>query len=43
MQNDFFNELVKPGKEIWVLIPRFTDATVLLYEEETLVKTIVFE
>ncbi|MBW2219064.1 MAG: PASTA domain-containing protein [Deltaproteobacteria bacterium] len=43
MQNDFFNELVKPGKEIWVLIPRFTDATVLLYEEETLVKTIVFD
>ena len=43
MQNDFFNKLVKPGKEIWVLIPRFTDATILLYEEETLVKTIVFD
>lgn len=43
MQNVFFNELVKPGKEIWILIPNFTDATVLVYEEEALVKTAVFD
>jgi eukaryotic-like serine/threonine-protein kinase len=43
MQNVFFNELVKPGKEIWILIPNFTDATVLVYEEETLVKTAAFD
>lgn len=43
LQNDFFNELVKPGTDIWVLVPRFTDATVLIYEDETLVKTTVFD
>jgi len=43
MQHVFMDELVKPGEEIWVLVPNFTDVTVLVYEEETLVKTAVFD
>ena len=42
LQSDFFNEIVKPGHEIWVLIPRFTNATVLLYKDEELIKTEIY-
>jgi len=34
---------MKPGEEIWILIPRNKDATVLLYEDDELIKTEVFD
>jgi beta-lactam-binding protein with PASTA domain len=40
---DFFDGLAKPGTEIWVLIPRFTDATLFLYENNELIQTKVFD
>jgi len=40
---DLFDEFVKPGEEIWLLIPRDNDATVLLYEDDNLVKTETYD
>ncbi len=40
--NDLFDDFMKPGAEIWCLIPNI-DATVLLYEDDKLVKTQVFD
>ncbi len=37
--SDLFDEFVKPGEEIWLLIPGDADATVFLYEDDRLVKT----
>lgn len=34
---------MKPGEEIWSLIPGNKDATVLLYEDDKLIKTEVFD
>ena len=42
MSNDLFDDFMKPGEEIWFLIPNI-DATVLLYENDELVKTRVFD
>ncbi|MFC1829777.1 PASTA domain-containing protein [Thermodesulfobacteriota bacterium] len=36
---DLFNDYVKPGEEIWLLIPRKGDALLLLYEDGKLIKT----
>jgi len=36
---DLFNDYVKPGEEIWLLIPRNNDSTVLLYVDSELIKT----
>ncbi|MCK5784326.1 MAG: PASTA domain-containing protein [Desulfobacterales bacterium] len=40
--NNFFDEFVKPGEEVWVFIPKNIDATVFLYEDDELLKTQVF-
>ena len=42
ISNDLFDEFVRPGEEIWLLIPTNDDTTVFLYEDEELVKTIAF-
>lgn len=41
--SDLFDEFVKPGTEIWVLIPLDEDATVFLYENDRLIKTETFD
>jgi beta-lactam-binding protein with PASTA domain len=40
---DLIDELVKPGQEIWTLIPRNQDATLFLYQDNELIKTEVFD
>ena len=41
--SDLFDEYVKPGTEVWVLIPLDDDATVFLYENDRLIKTETFD
>ena len=41
--NDLFDEFVKPGEEIWLLIPRDEAATVFLFENDNLVKTETYD
>ena len=43
VSSDLFNDLMKPGKELWLLIPKNQNATVLPYENDELVKTQIFE
>ena len=40
--NDLFDDFVKAGEEIWLLIPTDREATVFLYENDRLIKTQVF-
>jgi serine/threonine-protein kinase len=40
---DLFDDFMKPGQEIWLLIPRRNDATVFLYEDGELVNTLVYD
>lgn len=40
--NEVFNNYVKPGEEVWVMVPVNTEATVFLYEDDTLIKTQFF-
>jgi serine/threonine-protein kinase len=37
--NDLFDDFVKAGEEIWLLIPTDREATVFLYENDKLIKT----
>ena len=37
--NDLFDDFVKAGEEIWLLIPHDYEATVFLYENDRLIKT----
>jgi serine/threonine-protein kinase len=41
--NDLFNEFVKPGEEIWLLVPNEKGATLLVYEDDELVESRVIE
>ncbi len=41
--NDLLNEFVKPGKEIWLLVPNKKGATLLVYEDDELVESQVIE
>ncbi len=41
--DEVFNDFVKPGEDIWVLVPYNTQATVFLYEDNELIKTKFFE
>ena len=43
VSNDIFDSFMKPGEEVWSLIPGNKDATVLLYEDDKLIKTEVFD
>jgi len=36
---EIFDDFVKPGDEIWVLVPRDRDAAVFIYEDDELVQT----
>ncbi len=40
---DFFNDFVKPGREIWVLIPMNHDAVVSLYQDNELIRTEIYD
>jgi len=40
---DLFDGFMKPGEEIWLLIPRKNNATVFLYEDGELLKTFVYD
>jgi serine/threonine-protein kinase len=37
-----YDDYVKPGEEIWLLVPRHKDATLLVYEDDQLVETRVY-
>ena len=41
--NDLFDDFVKAGEEIWLLIPRDHEATVFLYENDRLIKTQTYD
>jgi serine/threonine-protein kinase len=41
--NDLFDDFVKAGEEIWLLIPRDTEATLFLYENDKLIKTQAYD
>jgi serine/threonine-protein kinase len=41
--NDLLNEFVKPDKEIWLLVPYVKGSTLLVYEDDDLVKSQVIE
>ena len=40
---DIFDDYIKPGTEIWVLVPRDQDALAYIFEEEKLVKTLMYK
>ena len=40
---DLFDDYVKPGDVIWVLVPRDQDATVFIYEDDELVDALNYE
>ena len=39
---DIFDDFVRPGREIWLIIPTDKDTTVLVYEDENLVRTLTY-
>ena len=41
--NDLFDDFVKAGEEIWLLIPRDKEATLFLYENDRLVMTKTYD
>ncbi len=41
--SDLFDDFIKPGEEIWLLIPTNNEAAVLLYEDDQLVKTQIYD
>jgi serine/threonine-protein kinase len=41
--SDLFDEFIKPGQEIWLLIPTNNEATVLVYEDDKLIQTHVYD
>ncbi len=40
---DIFDDYVKPGEQLWIMIPRDQDAAVFIYEDEKLVETRLYE
>jgi len=40
---DIFDDFIKPGAEIWVLVPRNQDALAYIFEDDELVKTLMYE
>jgi serine/threonine-protein kinase len=40
---DIFEDYIKPGEEIWILVPRDHDATVHIFEDDDLVGTRLYE
>jgi serine/threonine-protein kinase len=43
LTTELFDDFIKPGQEIWVLIPVEHDAAVFIYEDDELVKTQIYE
>jgi serine/threonine-protein kinase len=43
LTSDLFDDFVSPGKDIWLIIPRDQSATLLVYEDERLVRTEVYD
>jgi serine/threonine-protein kinase len=41
--SDLFDDHIKPGEEIWILVPRDRDATVFIFEDDKLVKTQIYK
>lgn len=39
---DIFDDYIKPGEEIWILVPRDQDATAFVFEDDKLVKTLMY-
>ena len=39
---ELYNDFMDPGQEIWFIVPRNSDATIFLYEDEKLVETKMF-
>jgi serine/threonine-protein kinase len=40
---DIFDDYIKPGEEMWVLVPRDRDAWAFIFEDDNLVKTMLYE
>jgi serine/threonine-protein kinase len=43
LTSDLFDDFVSPGKDIWLIIPRDQPATLLVYDDERLVRTEVYD
>ena len=43
VSNPIFDDFLKPGEEIWLIIPKNNNATVFLYEDDQLIQTKVYE
>ncbi len=43
VSNPIFDDFMKPGEVVWLIIPRNQNATVFLYEDGQLIKTKVYE
>lgn len=43
LTNDLFDDFVSPGKDIWLIIPRDRPATLLVYDDDRLVRTEVYD
>ena len=40
---EIFDDYVKPGSQLWILVPRDRDTAVFIYENDNLAKTYLFE
>ena len=40
---EIFDDYVKPGEQLWILVPRDQDAAVFIFEDDELVKTHLYE
>jgi beta-lactam-binding protein with PASTA domain len=40
---NIFDDYVKPGRQLWILVPRDQDAAVFIFEDDELVKTHLYE
>ena len=40
---EIFEDYVKPGEQLWILVPRDRDAAVFIFEDDELVKTHLYE
>ena len=40
---DIFDDYIKPGEEIWVLVPRDQDTRAFIFEDDKLVETLMYE
>ena len=43
VSNTIFDEFIKPGEEIWLIIPNNNNTTLFLYEDDKLIKTQVYD